>query len=170
MNTFKQTLLGRILPSTLAIFFLCHGCASIPQRQFTETIIDSVEEIIVYTKSGPVKVLAKIDTGARSSSVDSTFAQKHGLSPYVGTVKNVKCPDGQKYIKSAIDGQCRDRVVLSFNLRGNFHYNPATVSDRRNLQTVVLIGRRDIIGKYIVRPISHKGIQDDAEAEEEEKD
>jgi len=167
MNTSKQTSLGS-LPSTLLILLFLSGCAT-----NREVILDSVEEITVYTNSGSVKVRAIIDTGARSSSIAKTFVEKYGLRPFIEDTVNEKCENGKVYVVNALGWECRTRVNLSFSLKGRLHETTATVSERNNLKTLVLIGRRDTVGKYIVRPISHDSIQEDdseAEAEEEEKE
>ena len=166
MNTSKQTSLGR-LPSTLLILLFLSGCAT-----NREVILDSVEEITVYTNSGPVNVKAKIDTGSTSSSVDSAFVKQYGLEPHIADMGNVECPYGQSYVKNANGEQCRDWVRFSFSIKGNFHSNPATVADRSKLSTPVLIGNLDTKDKYLVRPTINTPIleDNDNEAEEEKED
>ncbi len=169
MKTLKQTLLGRTIPSIFVIIFLLQiGCAT---RQ--ELVINSVEEIIVYTHKGTVRVLAKIDTGAESSSVDKKFVKRYGFDPHINETENNACPGGRFLVESANGDQCRERVELSFTLKNNFHSSPASVSDRSHSRYKILVGNRDTSGTYLVRPLIDTGIQDlsdEDEAEEEKKD
>lgn len=167
MNTSKQPLLGRLVPSiSLFLLILLGGCAT-----SREMVVDSWEEIIIYTDQGPIKVRAKIDTGAKTSSIDRTFVEKYGLDPFIEDTGDEECPHGQQHVTNAHGEQCRERVTFSFTLKGNVHQDSvATVSNRGDLSTLVLIGKSDTAGRYLVRPVINGLDLDDEEAEEEKKD
>lgn len=162
MNTLKQTTLGRIIPSIFIIFLFLSSCTT-----HREIIVNSIEDIVVYTDNGPITVRAKIDSGAESSSVALSFVKKYGLDIHVPETWSKRCPNGQSYIKSANGGQCRSMVVLYFRIKGNLHTSYANVSRRSHLSTPILIGSKDLAGVYLIRPIVTNTKEDLDEAEEE---
>ena len=156
MNVSKLMTHGSIFPSVCYFFVLFLTLCTTLSAQ--EEIINSKEEIVVYTKSGPITVDAKIDTGATSSSVGKEFVEENNLEPYTSDEVDQEhdCPKGKKYVVSGLGKQCRDRVKISFSIRGNIHHSIATVANRKHLSTPVLIGRRDLTGTYtyLVRPLA----------------
>lgn len=111
--------------------------------------IKAIEEVkVIDTKGSSVKVLAKIDTGAWSSTIDISLAKKLGL------LRKNKILMTRKKLSSLGEEQ-RPVIALSFWLAGRKIVTRATVSDRKLLRYAVLIGRIDLQG-YLISPTIDK--------------
>ena len=168
MKTFKQTVLGRLIPSILFLLVLS-GCA-LHQPALNETVIDSVTVVTIYTPCGVFKEIAKIDTGADGLSVDETLARSICLQSYIGDTTNKHCPNGQAWVTNAMGGECRERVHFNFSIDGVYVEDRATVTDKSEQRYDVLIGNRALAGRFLVRPVPEtntKAIILEAEEEEE---
>jgi len=168
MNTSKLASLGRLIPSILSILCLFFsGCAT-HREIFSKTIVDSIEEITVYTDSGPVIILANIDSGAENPSIDAGFVEQYGLKPYVGEKKSTLCPNSQIRVKNSLGFECRRRVIFKFMIKGVFQDSVATIADRSDLSTPALIGNNALTG-FLIRPLvaseERSGETDEAEEE-----
>lgn len=167
MKLLKQTLLGRFIPSIL-LSLSATGCTSINPSQ--EAVIDSVTDVMIYTRCGTVKAKAKIDTGADGSSIDTEFAEKFCIDePYIADTTNEKCPNGQVSVRD----ECRKRVQFRFEIAGVEISDRASLSDRSDKRYPVLIGNRSTEGRFAVRPIyetTHENWEiEEYELEEEEE-
>lgn len=111
--------------------------------------INAIEEIKVINSDGkPVKVLAKIDTGAWSSTIDISLAKKLGLlgkSKILMTRKKL----------SSLGEEQRPVIAMTFWLAGKKIVTRTTVSDRKLLRYQVLIGRIDLQG-FLISPTIDK--------------
>jgi hypothetical protein len=96
-------------------------------------IIGRRVEIIVMGNTGTVSHLAKIDTGAYSSSIDRSVAQALGIQI-----------TGTKQVKSALGGDLRETGTCRFSISGIQIQSKVSISDRSRLKCLVLIGRKDI--------------------------
>lgn len=107
--------------------------------------IKAVEEVTIKSEHGiSTKVLAKIDTGAWSSSIDMSLAKKLGLlrkNKIIATRKKL----------SALGEEQRPVISLTFWLGGSKITTKVTVSDRKILRYQILIGRTDLQG-FLVSP------------------
>lgn len=102
--------------------------------------IKAVEEIkVVSVKGGKVSVLAKVDTGAWTSSIDKTFAGELGI------YQSNKVLWYKKAI-SALGREKRPVINVTFWLAGRKITTTMTVSNRRNLTYKVNIGRTELGG------------------------
>lgn len=111
--------------------------------------IKAIEEIKVVDSDGrPQKVLAKIDTGAWSSTIDISLAKKLGL------LRKHKIIATRKKLSSLGEEQ-RPVIFLTFWLSGVKIITRATVSDRKLLRYPVLIGRIDLQG-FLISPTIDK--------------
>lgn len=90
------------------------------------------------------KVLAKIDTGAWSSSIDSDFAREIGIFSKSKILWNKKK-------LSSLGEEERPVIPMTFWLAGRKISTKVTVSDRKDLRYQVLIGRVDLTG-FLVSP------------------
>ncbi len=107
--------------------------------------IKSVEEIkIVDSLGNKHKELAKIDTGAWSSSIDVKYAKSLGLL----TKKNVLW---YKKKLSSLGKEDRAVIPVRFYLAGRKINTTCTVSDRKLLRYQMLIGRTDLQG-FLISP------------------
>lgn len=107
--------------------------------------ISASEEIKVVSADGKrIKVKAKIDTGAWSSSIDREFAESLGL------LNNSNILWYGKKI-NAIGEERRPFIAVKFYLAGRKIITKMSVSNRRKLTYKVLIGRTDLQG-FLVKP------------------
>lgn len=104
-------------------------------------IVGLIEEIVF--ENGKT-YLAKIDTGADSSSIDEKVLEKLG-----GDKKVVS----HKIIRSALGKHKRPTMFLEVEFKGQHFRQKFTVSDRSNLKYKVLIGK-DILqkGNFVINP------------------
>lgn len=109
-----------------------------------KTIGASEEIKVVSSTKKRVKVVAKIDTGAWSSSIDKKLADELGLLE-----KDNILWYGKKI--SAIGEERRPFIGVTFYIAGRKITTKMSVSNRKNLTYKVLLGRTDLQG-FLVRP------------------
>ena len=68
-------------------------------------VVGLVEKVTIYNNGNKKTVLAKIDTGADRSSIDTALANKLKLGPVVGI----------KYYRSASGTSKRSLILVKFN-------------------------------------------------------
>lgn len=104
-----------------------------------KTTIGFVEEVIIEGKT----YQARIDTGAKTSSLHKDIVNKFDLGPKVGekTIRNAHGKTKRKVIEAdiTIKGRILKRVKF-------------TVANRSNLKYPVLIGRNIIKQDFIINP------------------
>lgn len=101
-----------------------------------------IEEVKIFGKGGKTKVVkARVDTGAKRSSIDRILAEELGLLHEEHLLwKN-------KYlVRSATGQQVRSVVKLTFRLAGRKITTTASVANRQRLSTPFLVGRNDMDG------------------------
>jgi len=95
-----------------------------------------------------IMALAKLDTGAYSTSIDKKFAEELGLLS----------PDNilwEKEFRSSLGKERRKLIRLIFWLGGRKVVSRAGLSDRKHLRRKVLIGRRDLKG-FLIDPLRYE--------------
>lgn len=111
--------------------------------------IKAIEPVkIVDSKGNRVSILAKIDTGAWSSTIDISLAKKLGL------LRKEKIIMTRRKLSSLGEEQ-RPVIAFTFWLAGKKIVTRATVSDRKPLRYQVLIGRIDLQG-FLISPTIDK--------------
>lgn len=109
----------------------------------TEKIVVGIaEEVIIRGPNGERQVKGRIDTGAKSSSIDSKLAEELGIKPKTGT----------RWVRSSHGTTVRqladvDLVLAGVELRSEF-----TIIDRSSMRYPVLIGRRVLEERFLVDP------------------
>lgn len=91
-----------------------------------------------------VEVPCKIDTGARSTSIDQSLAMELGLL----RPENVLWT---KRIRNSLGREERTMVAVTFKLKGRVIVTRASLTNRTHLRRQFLIGRRDLTD-YLVDP------------------
>ncbi|WP_049970200.1 ATP-grasp domain-containing protein [Haladaptatus cibarius] len=128
----------------------------------TETIvIGYTEDVLVGGTSGSETVLAKSDTGATRTSIDTKLAAQIGAGP-IKSMTRVKS-GSRKSSKS------RPVVDVVVGVGGNRHTVTASIEDRSHMDYPVLLGR-DILKHYQVDVRRRVDDDDEVEMEEEEEE
>ena len=103
--------------------------------------IGYIEEVIVSGTSGSTQALAKSDTGATRTSIDTSLAADIGAGP-IKSMTRVKSGS----VKS---GKARPVVDLVIGIGGTQHTVTASVEDRSHMDYPLLLGR-DVLEHYRV--------------------
>jgi len=100
-------------------------------------IIGLIEPVKVMDK----KFLAKVDTGAKRSSMDLSLARKLGLTNDLWGIRKVKSANGEEY-----------RPIIKTKIRVANRLMPATftITRRENLKHKILIGVNILKRGFIV--------------------
>ncbi|HCX25385.1 MAG: Alpha-L-glutamate ligase-related protein [Candidatus Collierbacteria bacterium GW2011_GWB1_45_35] len=108
-------------------------------------VIGIFEKISVRNgKRKMVEVKAKVDTGARGTSIDRGMAMELGLL----TPENVLWT---KKVKNSLGFEERTLVALTIKLKGRIIKTRASLTERNHLRRQLLIGRRDL-KDFVVDP------------------
>jgi len=95
-------------------------------------------------KKKMVEVQAKMDTGARSTSIDQSLASELGLM----TPENVLWT---KKVKNSLGFEERTLISITMKIKGKIIKTRAGLTDRTSLRRQLLIGRRDLT-EFVVDP------------------
>ena len=105
----------------------------------TISIWETVKLLIGKSK---IEVKAKIDTGAWKTSIDRDLAEKLGILKSSNVLWT-------KIYRSSFGEEKRQVVNLTFFLAGRRIETIASIANRKNLRTPLIIGRRDLDGFLI---------------------
>ncbi|WP_254763502.1 RimK family alpha-L-glutamate ligase [Natrinema marinum] len=122
-------------------------------------VIGYTEEVVLSGTSGSKSVLAKSDTGATRTSIDTGLAADIGAGPIKSITR----------IRSGSSKQSKSRPVVDVvvGVGGNQHTVTASVEDRSHMDYPVLLGR-DILENYQV-DVSRRIDSDSGDTPEEEE-
>lgn len=111
-------------------------------------ILKPVEHVKIYAPGKKrVWIDARIDTGAKRSSIDNELAHKLGLL----NDDNILWKSKYAY-RSAAGKQRRPVIGLTFRMAGRKIKTSASVANRSRLSTQLLVGRDDLVG-FLVNPV-----------------
>jgi hypothetical protein len=105
-----------------------------------KTVVGGVEQVIVYGTASHKKVLARVDTGAQSNSIDKSLAEKLGTGAVIRTTT----------VKSATGSSERPVVMLDIEIGGKRLTGRFTIADRSKLKYQLLIGRNILKNGFLV--------------------
>ncbi len=103
------------------------------------------EEVLLKGKSArELKVQARIDTGATSSSLDESLAKQLDLGPVIR----------QKLVKSASGKTMRDMVEVEVEIKGKKIKGEFSIANREGMSFPALIGQNILKkGEFLVDPL-----------------
>jgi hypothetical protein len=125
----------------------------------TPIVIGYTEEVVVSGTSGSETVIAKSDTGAGRTSIDTQLAATIGAGP-IRSMTRVKSG-------SLKTGKARPVVDIVVGIGGHQHTVTASVEDRSHMDYPMLLGR-DILEHYQVDVRRRTDADREDETEEEE--
>ena len=123
-------------------------------------LIGYIEDVVVSGTRGSTGTLAKSDTGATRTSIDTSLAAEIGAGP-IKSMTRVKSG-------SVKGGKARPVVDLVIGIGGRQHTVTASVEDRSHMDYPVLLGR-DILQHYRV-DVRRRSDSEDRNIEEEEEE
>jgi len=131
------------------------GVETLIKYQDSGRIMDSrpvlglIEQVIVIgTKGMQEKVIARIDTGATSSSIDERLVEKLDLGPMLRL----------KLVKSASGSKRRPLICVKIKIDGKVMEEEFTVADRAHMTYQLLIGQNILKKeKFLIDPLK-KGV------------
>ncbi|WP_436910456.1 RimK/LysX family protein [Halosimplex marinum] len=133
--------------------------APVASRPNEEVVIGYTEEVQIIGTSGSETVVAKSDTGAARTSIDTQLAANIGAGP----IKSItKVRSG-----SSKSSKSRPLVDVVVGVGGTRHTVTASVEDRSHMNYPVILGR-DILGDYQVDVSRQADRESDPEVESEE--
>lgn len=107
-------------------------------------IIGLTEKVVLKSKNKTTEVIAKVDTGAVKSSIDSKLASELKLGPIVGS----------RIIKNTHGSSVRVVIQINIVIAGEELKAKFTVADRKRMKYKLLIGR-NVLKKlgFLVDPL-----------------
>ena len=130
-----------------------------PEPRESKKVIGYTEDVLVSGTSGTERVLAKSDTGAARTSVDTRLAAEIGAGP-IKSMTTVRSG-------SMKAGKSRPIVDVVIGIGGDRHTVAASLEDRSHMDYSLLLGR-DILQHYQVDV--RRTVEADRESEEEEEE
>ncbi len=133
-----------LLVALVGLWFVPQGAGASQGAKDETTVIGREETVTVSNPSGKreVEVLAKIDTGADRSSIDTKIAKQLGIN--LESAKTIKIK-----IASSLGEERRPVVDLTLEFAGRRITTEATVADRSDRSSAMLLGQRDLDGFLI---------------------
>lgn len=110
-----------------------------------KVILGLIEHVTVHgSKSREAEVLARVDTGATSSSIDYTLAGELQLGPVISS----------KVVKSASGIRKRPNIKVKISLKGIDIEEEFTLADRSHMTYKMLLGQNVLRkGNFLIDPL-----------------
>ena len=108
-------------------------------------ILGLIEKIVVLGNNGEKEeLMARIDSGAITSSIDLNLAKKLELGPVIRS----------KIVKSASGTSERPIIESEIKINGNLIKNEFTLANRSHMTYPILIGQNILKqGKFLIDPL-----------------
>lgn len=107
-----------------------------------KTIIGLAEKVNIQYDGGKKNVIAKIDTGATKSSIDTNLAAELKLGPVIKS----------KLVKSAHGSKLRPIIEATIELAGKKIKSEFTLADRAHMKYRILIGQNILKDGFLIDP------------------
>jgi len=105
-------------------------------------VIGLTEIVNVKYSDGKKRVIAKVDTGATKSSIDTNLAAELKLGPVIKS----------KLVKSAHGSKLRPIIEANIELAGKKIKSEFTLADRTHMKFRILIGQNILKDGYLIDP------------------
>ncbi len=105
-------------------------------------VIGLAEKVDISYEGGRKKVIAKIDTGATKSSIDTSLAAELRLGPVIKS----------KLVKSAHGSKLRPIIEATIELVGRKIKSEFTLADRAHMKYRILIGQNILKDGFLIDP------------------
>ena len=105
-------------------------------------VIGLAEKVNIFFDNGHKNVIAKIDTGATKSSVDTNLAAELKLGPVIKS----------KLVKSAHGSKLRPIIEATIELAGKKIKSEFTLADRAHMKYRILIGQNILKDGFLIDP------------------
>jgi len=107
-----------------------------------KVVIGLAEKVSVKHHNGRKSVVAKIDTGATKSSIDTNLAAELRLGPVIKS----------KLVKSAHGSKLRPIIEAEIELAGKKIRSEFTLADRAHMKYRILIGQNILKDGFLIDP------------------
>ena len=107
-----------------------------------KVVIGLDERVKVQYSGGRKNVIAKIDTGATKSSIDTNLAAELKLGPVIKS----------KIVKSAHGSKLRPIIEATIELAGKKIKSEFTLADRAHMKFRILIGQNILKDGFLIDP------------------
>ena len=105
-------------------------------------VVGLTEKVHVHNGKGRNSVIAKIDTGATKSSIDTNLAAKLKLGPVIKS----------KLVKSAHGSKLRPIIEATIELAGKKIRSEFTLADRAHMKYSILVGQNILKNGFLIDP------------------
>lgn len=106
------------------------------------TIVGLAESVTLKAEGKEKRIVARIDTGATKSSIDTALASSLKMGPVVAS----------KMIKSANGARLRPVIKVTVDIQGNEVTESFTLADRSHMKYKVLIGQNILKRGFLIDP------------------
>ena len=106
-------------------------------------VIGLTEKVNIDHTGGKKNVIAKIDTGATKSSIDTSLAAELKLGPVIKS----------KLVKSAHGSKLRPIIEATIELSGKTIKSEFTLADRAHMKYRILIGQNILKDGFLIDPL-----------------
>ncbi|MBS3114335.1 ATP-dependent zinc protease [Candidatus Woesearchaeota archaeon] len=107
-----------------------------------KVVIGLAEKVNIQFDKGKKNVIAKIDTGATKSSIDTNLAAELRLGPVIKS----------KLVKSAHGSKLRPIIEATIELAGKKIKSEFTLADRAHMKYRILIGQNILKDGFLIDP------------------
>lgn len=107
-----------------------------------KVVIGLAEKVSIKYRGGRKNVVAKIDTGATKSSIDTNLAAELRLGPVIKS----------KLVKSAHGSKLRPIIEAEIELAGKKIKSEFTLADRAHMKYRILIGQNILKDGFLIDP------------------